>query len=87
MVNIYAIRDNDIGAFNTPFFEKHDVTAVRAVKTGMNKSMLGEYPASFALYKIAEYDESTGNITPTRTPQLITELENLSSKENEDDKK
>lgn len=63
-MNIYSIRDDKTGAYNTPFFAENDIYCQRIV--GMmvadKRTQLNHYPADFTLYRIGDFDNKTGLI-------------------------
>lgn len=59
---IYSIKDNDVGSFNKPFYQKTEVEAIRAVAVGIKGTMLESYPASYTLYELGSMDENTGKL-------------------------
>ena len=72
MIKIYAIYDEKLEAYNRPFFLISDGVAIRAFQDEINnkESELSKHPEDYDLYKIGEYNEETGNITPNE-PVLI----------------
>lgn len=67
-MKVYSIKDVK-GAFDAPFLALNDQLAARNVKTFVNNGQKGNtlslYPEDFELWRIAEFDEETGVITPT----------------------
>ncbi len=76
-MNVYSIKDNDVGSFNKPFYEPNDVAANRAVIMSLDNTMLKEFPASFALYFLGEFDEAHGRIKTQGEPRLVASISTL----------
>lgn len=72
-MNIYTIRDDKASFYGTPFFSANDDVATRSfmrLTSDMN-SIVSEYPADFALYKIGNFNEDTGDIVGFDAPEFI----------------
>lgn len=71
-MNIYAIKDHAIEAFNRPFFLPADGSAIRAFQDEINNEQgeLYKHPEDYELYKIGIYNEQTAEIGPQK-PQLL----------------
>lgn len=71
-MKIYAIRDNAIEAFGQPIFVRAQGQAIRSFIDECNntESQLSKHPADYDLYYIGEYNDNTGEITPT-TPERV----------------
>lgn len=78
MIKIYAIYDQKLEAYNRPFFLISEGVAIRAFQDEINNidSELSKHPADYDLYKLGEYDEQTGEITPNK-PQLLANGKDL----------
>lgn len=76
-MNVYAIKDNDIGAFNKPFFLQTDVEAIRTVTTSIEGTMLANFPGSFTLEQLGTFDEKTGAFTDLEAPKLIKPVKDM----------
>ena len=66
-LNVYSIYDSAAKAYAQPFFMQNDALALRAFMDNINsedghKSNLSVYPEQFTLFKIGEYDDSTGMV-------------------------
>lgn len=57
--------------FSAPFTQKSVAEAVRSFASVANKegSQISDYPNDFRLYRIAEFDEESGRVTPLADPQ------------------
>ena len=71
---IFSIHDKAAQVYTTPFFEHNRALAIRALATQVtNKDgLLNSHPEDFVLYKLAEYDDATGTITPHEPEKVIT---------------
>lgn len=67
-MNIYSIKDCKSGRFITPFAHQNDNTAKRELKLGINskdkKVIYAAYPEDFQLFRLGQFDEVQGKITP-----------------------
>lgn len=74
----YSIRDTKAEVFNTPFFQKTHGEAERSFRqlVSDNKSMPSLYPEDYDLYYIGTYNDITGLVSPTETPQHIMKAVN-----------
>lgn len=82
MLRIYSIFDLKSEEFSPPFFTKNDRLAMRTVSESAkgNASLLSTYPEDFMLYRIGEFDPSTGMITCDNRPHLIMSLKDLTGR-------
>lgn len=77
---IYAIRD-ELTTFMSPMLDSSNESAIRNFRLAMDSNVLMEKnPSDFCLYKLGEYDNENGNITPLDVPEFIVRGER---KENE----
>jgi hypothetical protein len=62
----YAVYDNRAEAFIPPFFMVNDSVAQRAFSDAASDSshQFRKHPTDFTLFKIGEYDDSTGTLSP-----------------------
>lgn len=65
-IGVYAIRDAKIEAFMQPFYARTDAEAKRGFSGAVNNGtgQVHDYPEDYALYKIADYNDSNGELTP-----------------------
>ncbi len=71
-MEMYSIKDNDMGTFNHPFHAQNEIQAIRNVTVGLDKTMLEKFPASFALYHMGSFDETKGTFRQNDDqPKLI----------------
>ena len=63
--NIYSIKDNYVGAFQTPIPAQNDAVMIRNVKIAMMNptSQLYLQKDSLSLYRLGTFDDSTGELT------------------------
>ena len=64
-LSVYSIHDSAAKAFIQPFFMHNDGLAIRAFQGNVNSkepNNISEHPDQFTLYKIGEFDDSTGQI-------------------------
>lgn len=64
---IFAVHDSRVQAFNDPFALPHDDLAKRGFVHEVNRqgSDLGEHFRDYSLWKLGEFDDQTGAITPS----------------------
>lgn len=63
---LYAIHDQRVQAFNSPFSVAHDDLAIRGFIHEINRpgSDLGNHFRDYSLWKLGEFDDQAGVITP-----------------------
>lgn len=63
---MYTIRDNKAECYLSPFFFQRDGEAIRAFDDVVNKSgsQINAHPEDFSLFKVGEFDQDTGSVTP-----------------------
>lgn len=73
LLKAFTIRDTKAEVFNTPFFQKTHGEAERSFKKLATdpQSMVGQYPDDYDLYYIGEYDDQTGKLIVTDSPQHV----------------
>lgn len=75
-LNIYAVHDNKVKAYGTPFFQITDGQAIRAFQDNVNsttESQITKHPEDFTLFKLGEYDDQTGIINhPSSDIKILT---------------
>ena len=70
-VNLYAVRDVK-STYMSPVVGSNDAQAMRAFRAGMRSVPEFEVsPADFELYRIGEYNNESGLISPTIPPVWI----------------
>lgn len=65
---VYSVRDEKTGIFFQPFFEAHDVVAIRIFKGALRSkdNMLADFPEDYALYRIGYWDDKIGEVQQTQ---------------------
>ena len=72
---IYSIRDTKAEAFLKPFYLPNDNTAIRAVSDAIEQDQeFQKHKEDYILFQIGYFDDNTGEITSTETPNLIKTL-------------
>lgn len=73
-LNIYAVFDIKAETYNTPVVILSDAVAIRQIRACMKdiNSMFNQFPEDFALVKVAEFDQVTGDVTPMSKVILST---------------
>ena len=71
--NVYAIRDQQSGRFMQPVNDINDQTAKRGFSQAVNApdGIIGFAPKDFDLYKIAEFNDESGQYDPLPVIQLV----------------
>ncbi len=70
-MKIYAIKDEQVGAFNRPFYDHNHVGAKRNVTSAIAETHLGKFPEAFNLYHLGEFDENKGTFKSPGNPELV----------------
>ena len=74
-LNVYSIHDKAANAFTQPFFMHNDGLAIRAFQDNVNaaeENNISKHPEQFSLWKLAEFDDNSGVITPLSSPDHIS---------------
>lgn len=63
----FAVKDEKSGAFLSPFFIRHVADAIRSLKRLVDDktSGLGQFTEDYSLWRIGEFNESTGEFVCT----------------------
>lgn len=82
MLRIYSIFDLKSEEFSPPFFQKNDRLAMRTISETAKgpQSLLNSYPEDFMLYRIGEFDQSSGMITCDNRPHMIMSVKDLTTR-------
>lgn len=69
---VYSIRDVLTG-FMTPVLEQNAASAMRNFRMACSRSesLMNHAPSDFSIYHIADFDSSTGIITPISPIQIV----------------
>lgn len=79
---VFAVRDSKLGVFMVPFNQDHVGQALRAFEgiAQSTETLVGKYPADFALYELGTWDDITGAYSNHAHPAMLgTALEVLDS--------
>jgi len=62
ILNAYAVLDNKVGVFSSPFFCHHDAIAKRSLyeASANAETMLARYPTDFTLFRVGQFDDANG---------------------------
>jgi hypothetical protein len=77
-LNVYSIFDSAASAYTQPFFMHNDGLALRAFSDNVNAETpnnISCHPDQFTLFKIAEFDDSSGEIEKITPKSLGNGLE------------
>ena len=77
-LNVYSIFDSAAKAYTSPFFMHNDGLAIRAFQDNVNaeqENNISKHPDQFTLFKIGEFDDSTGEIKTDVVKSLGTGVE------------
>lgn len=63
---VYSIFDSAVQAFMQPYVAQTDGQAIRAFQDTANdeKTSVNKHPDQYTLFRIAEFDDSDGQMTP-----------------------
>lgn len=76
-INLYSIRDVDMGNYAPPFLASDDMEAKQIVRDAIQpQSALHLYPASYHLYRVGTFDGSCGRVVDTNAECIasVTDL-------------
>lgn len=78
-VQMFTIYDKKMQIHQQPFVAINRATMMRTIADGLkrNDSMMSRFPVDYEIYKIGEFDETTGMITPLPEREFICVLEDL----------
>lgn len=80
---LFAVYDKENGIYVNPQFQATRVSIMRGMMVHLSQepnSALAQFPDSFAIYYLGEYDEVTGHVKCPATPQFVEEVRNLMPK-------
>lgn len=80
----FAIRDVKAEGFTTPFFQPTFGLAERMFKEACQdeKTSLSKNPEDFSLFYIADFDQSSGQLTPVEPKWICNALDTTRPKQN-----
>ena len=74
-LQVYAIFDDGVKAFMTPFFVPHKAIAIRSfmdlVRDTRPDNVLANHKADYSLWKIGEYNDKDGMFTQDDGPHKV----------------
>lgn len=74
---VYAIRDNAAGYYLPPSYAHTDAEMMRGIQYQLKQpGMMHDYAEDYVMYKIATYDDQTGEIVPMQ-PVIVARLNDL----------
>lgn len=78
---VYSAKDLKTGIYNNPFLTRHEAEAIRMFAGAANdpKTMIHTYPSDFELFKVADWNDTTGKYTNLETPHFV--MNGLTAKE------
>lgn len=70
---LFAIRDDKLKAYGTPFACRTPGEAERQLKTLVNdqQTKIAQYPEDFSLWTVGYYDDETGKLEPGEKPEHL----------------
>lgn len=81
IMEFYALKDNVMGAFKSPFLQQNEAVARRSARWLANSGK-PEQIEDNALYKLGYYNDETGEIAAcVNGPQYICDVESLKTEE------
>lgn len=81
---VYSLRDNKLGSFGTPVIIDNDAVAVRQfgdIVANGGDNVITKHPSDFTLYKLGEYDLSTGKFENLDCPVALATGSDFAIKE------
>lgn len=67
-LNMYSIKDNKAGDYQTPFFQGTDVHALRLFRAEVNRAndqnLIYLYPDEYELHRVGSFNLETGKVEP-----------------------
>lgn len=81
IVGVYCVRD-ELVSFMSPFTERSDEAAIRGFGQACNNPDLlyAHQSDDFTLYKIGDFDDAAGVITPIVPPTMLCRGDDVVSK-------
>jgi len=83
---LYVIFDSKVGLYSMPFFAVSDQGAARTFGDACKQegTLISKHPEDFSLIRLADVDDSTGQVNTPVTPVEIVSGRNLKAKEVQD---
>jgi len=75
----YSVKDLKAEAFAPPFFLINNQVAMRGFNAALRdpQNQMSQWPADYALYRIGEFADDTGGLSPLPEPELVVSGETL----------
>lgn len=72
-LGVYSIRDKKLGAYMTPFYSHNNETAQRSFEHASKneQSPMFTHPTDYELYKLADFCDESGSVTPLSAPEFV----------------
>ena len=82
-LTMFAVYDKVAEAYSNPFYLTYKGEAVRIFADMANdpKTKICVHRTDFSLFKLAEFDDHTGKITPLNQPEFIINATDFEKKE------
>lgn len=73
IVKIYAVYDEKAKSYLDPVYFGHDGEALRKFSdvVSNDKSPIAKHPGDFAMYKLGQFDTSSGAIAGVKNPEFL----------------
>ena len=80
-MNIYAVYDKAVSAYMRPFVMQTDGQAMRMFgdEATNAESAISKHPEDYALFRLASFEDSSGEITP-QEPRCLARAHELASR-------
>lgn len=81
---VFAVHDQKAEAFMMPFFQPNENLAIRGFSDACQneKTPFGQHPQDYTLFKIGEYSDLKGEITPITLKVIGNGVEYLTPDQN-----
>lgn len=80
---VYSLFDKKAKIYMNVFTDINDGTAIRQMQqaAAQEGSIISTYPSDYALYRITQWDDETGQLL-SQKKSLVIEIDQLTNKEN-----
>jgi hypothetical protein len=80
---VYSLFDKKAKIYMNVFTDINDGTAIRQMQQACEQegSVISKYPSDYALYRITQWDDETGQLLAQKK-SLVIEIDQLTNKEN-----
>jgi hypothetical protein len=81
--NAYSIKDAKANVFSAPFFSINDQVALRSFQQAQNdpNTTINQNPQDFSLYRLATFDDQSGELHPEKQPYYLSTASTALDKE------